>query len=295
MRISKFVKSIIVLVGFIGMFLSYSYFRLIYPYSEVGGTVVKVSEKIFFRQIAYIDGLQYSYWTNGVVNPQKILVMLPPSSSTGDYFGRYAQVFPKNTLIIAPDYPGRGLTDPVSEFDTIPRLTNRVAVLLKYLFGEKKFDVIGPSFGGMIATELSRDKDLKIEKVFLVATGEFFAPDQKYMYHFLFYPATVSESIRNKYVNWLLARNYFGNLKNTSIVDLLEQGLSTIDYKIDTNYQTDTPLEIVIFNKDNVVQPGSKAKLEQVFNNYKEYYFDLTHSTDSFFDPRLMFLIKNNI
>ncbi len=286
-------KAVVVII--FGLFSLYVYFRLVYPYLNAASFDGLVSADIFSRRVTEIDGEKYSYWTNGVKNPRKIVVMLPPSTDTGDYFGRYAKILPKDVLIIAPDYPGRGLTSGIADFDTVPLLSHRVAILLKHIIGKKSFDMVGPSFGGMIGTQLVRDKDLKIDKLFLIATGEFFAPDQKFMYGLLFYPATVSENMRLKYVDFLIGGNFFSNVRNSNIRDILEQWLTLLDYKIDTGYQSNVPAIIIVFNRDNVVQPESEAKLEEVFINHKVINIDFPHKSESFFSPELQRILNINI
>jgi pimeloyl-ACP methyl ester carboxylesterase len=286
-------KAVVVIL--FGIFCLYAYFRLIGPYLDVGGNSTLVSSTIFSRKTVYVKGERYSYWTNGVLYPRKVVVMLPPSTATGDYFGKYVEKLPKNVLVIAPDYPGRGLTDGLKSFDTIPLMSYRVGILLKQLIGNRNFDIVAPSFGGMIGTALVKDKDLRIDKIFLIATGEFFAPDQKFMYKVLINPARTSEKIRAKYVDILTSGNVFNNLQSTNIGDMLEQLITTIDYKIDTSRVLDTPAIIITFNKDNVVQAGSSAKLEQVFINSNVINLDLTHTSPSFFNQDVLDIVKNNL
>lgn len=286
-------KAVVVII--FGIFCLYCYVRLIGPYLDVGGNSKTVDESIFDRKVIYIDGVRYSYWTNSIANPRKILVMLPPSSATGDYFGKYAATLPKDILIVAPDYPGRGLTDGIKEFDTIPLLSQRTATLLKKILNEKRFDIVAPSFGGMIGTELTKYSGLNIDKIFLIATGEFFAPDQKFMFRAMFYPATVSEKARSKYVTFLMGGDFFPNINNSNIEDMLEQWLITIDYKINTDYHSKIPAVIVSFDRDNVVRPESVTKLQQVFVNSTLVHVNLTHTSPSFFNLELLELIINNI
>lgn len=284
-----------VIVVLFGVFCLYAYFRLISPYLDVGGNSRLVSSTIFTRKVVTIDEDVYSYWTNNVKNPKKILVMLPPSTATGDYFGKYAANIPDNVLIIAPDYPGRGLTTGIKTFDTVQLLSYRVGVLIKHLVGKKTINIVAPSFGGMIGTQLAKDKELNINKIIFIATGEFFASDQKFMYRAMFYPATVSEKIRSKYVDIVTGGNIFNNLSNTNIGDMLEQLITTIDYTIDTSHVSYIPAIIVVFNQDNVIQPESLTKLQKVFVNNTVINLNLTHTSPSFFNLELLDIIKGNI
>lgn len=286
-------KAVVVIL--FGIFCLYAYFRLINPYLDVGGNSKTVPESVFSRKVVNINDEKYSYWTNSVVSPRKILVMLPPSSATGDYFGKYAATVPKDILIVAPDYPGRGLTDGIESFDTVPAISKRIGILLKALLVDNNFDIIAPSFGGMIGTELARDSDLKIDKIFLIATGEFFAKDQKFMYRALFYPATISERARSRYVSLLTGGDLFPNIDSSNIEDILEQWLTTMDYKIDTTRKSKVLAIIISFNRDNVVQPGSVSKLQKVFINNSVINIDLTHTSPSFFNIEILDIILNNI
>jgi pimeloyl-ACP methyl ester carboxylesterase len=286
-------KAVVVII--FGLFCLYSYIRLISPYLDVGSSEEPVSATVFSRTVVNINGERYSYWSNNVVKPKRIVVMLPPSAATGDYFGKYTNVFPSDVLIVAPDYPGRGMTDSIKVFDTVPLLSNRVATLLEYVLGKNSFDIVAPSFGGMIGTELSKNSSLKINKLFLIATGEFFAPDQKFMYRLLFYPATLSEDLRAKYVSLLTSWNVFANLQNTNIKDMLEQWLATLDYKIDISSRITVPTTIIVFDKDNVVQSESRSKLKEVFINSSIIHMNLTHTSPSFFSSELERLLSTNI
>lgn len=295
MRLTWLSKSLIVLVIFASIFSSYCYVRLIQPYIDVGGIVYSVPSDLFYRESVIINGDNYSYWTNGVRDPEKIVVMLPPSTATGEYFGRYSEVFGPNILVISPDYPGRGLTTKIEEFDTVPRLASKISVLLQEVLGQKKFILVGPSFGGMIATQLVREPDLNIEKVILIATGEFFAKDQKSLYSLIFYPGTFSEKFLNNYVEIIHKTQIFDNLEYLSVEDMLEQWLTTLDYKIDTSVGINTPAVLIAFTEDNVIREGSIEKLEKLFSNRKTYYLNLTHTTDSFFSDLLKEVITSNI
>jgi pimeloyl-ACP methyl ester carboxylesterase len=287
------IKAVIVIL--FGVFCIYLYFRLIGPYLDVGGLSSPVSQNIFSRSVVTINNLKYSYWSNNVKSPKSVLVMLPPSSATGDYFGKFVGVLPERTLVIAPDYPGRGLTDGIPEFDNAPLIAARIGILLENILGKKSFVLVGPSFGGMIATELIKDKNLNVSKLFLIATGEFFASDQKAMYKAIFYPASISEKIRNRYVSLLTSGNVFDNLKNTNIQDMLEQWITVIDYKIDMNNRSKIPTTIVVFEKDNVVQKESIDKLKKVFVNNKVVNLNLEHVSMSFFNGEIIVLLKNNL
>ncbi len=277
------------------LFFGYSYIRIVQPYLDVGQIVKPAPETPYFRQSIVIEGERYSYWTNGVKNPKKILVMLPPSSATGDFFAKYAEVLPKNVLIIAPDYPARGLTSRIKESDTEDRIAERIGILIKKLIGKKEFEIVGPSLGGMIATKLVEDKDFKISKIFLIATGEFFANDQKNLFHLAVYPAIVSEKIRRSYVSFFRNNNYFDNLEDGNSEDLMEQWIATLEYKIDVTQKVSTPTVIVIFDKDNIIQKNSEQKLETKFFNHKIFHLDLTHQTPNFFDSNLINVVASNL
>lgn len=292
MKIRINFKAVIVIL--FGIFCLYVYFRLINPYLDVGGNSKIVSEDIFTRKVVYINSERYSYWTNGVTDPSKIYVMLPPSTATGDYFGKYAIALPKNVLVIAPDYPGRGLTDSLKTFDTAPLIAYRVGVLLKNLIPNETFSIFAPSFGGMIGTYLALDSELNVEKLYLVATGEFFADDQKFMFKSIFYPAIVSERIRKKYVDFLTRNNFFSNLYNTKVEDILEQWIVVLDYKIDTSKHSSTPTVIVNFEMDRVVVKESVQKLQKIFVNNKVVLLNMPHTSPSFFNLDLLEILNNN-
>ncbi len=294
MKLNRFIKSFIVTLGFLSILSGYTYYRVIRPYLNLGVIVKPDPTTPYFKQVVQIDGETYSYWTNGNKNTKKILVLLPPSSSMGNYFAKYAEQIP-NVLIISPDYPGRGETSRIKEFDTSERLARRVSILLKYLIGNKEFTVVGPSFGGMIATKLAEDNSLKINNLFLVATGEFFAPDQQSIFHLIFYPAVVSEKIRLKYLSFLQNVNVFSNLDPINNEDLMEQWLTVLDYKVNTSFKSQIPTKFIIFLKDNVIQSTSYPKLMFMFPNNKTYILDVEHKSTGFFNQELIEIIKNNI
>lgn len=289
-------KLLIFFIITIVTFCLYAYFRVIYPYLDLGSGLESKSNRILQQQITIIDGIEYSYWTNKVTKPSKILVMLPAGPSTGNTFEKYAENLPSNVLIIAPDYPGRGHTDDIPEVDTIPRIAKRMSILLQNVLGERHFQLVAQSFGGTVGTELVKENKLKIDKLFLIATGEFFAPDQKIIYHILFFPATLSNKFRVFYENFLTEHlHIFRDMKNESLKDILEQWLTILDYKIEDNFESKIDTIIVIFEKDKIVQYQSKTKLEKIFKNYKEFRLDLSHISRSFEDESLLGIVKNNI
>jgi pimeloyl-ACP methyl ester carboxylesterase len=296
-KIGKFLFRLLIILSTLVFFLSvFIYSRIINPFIKLKTPPPIVSTHILSKKITIIDGMKYSYWTNGIENPEKIVVMLPPSTNTGDIFENAMSVVPKRVLVIAPDYPGRGDTDEIKELDTMPAIAMRTSRLLKSLVGEKSVYIIAPSLGGAIGTEIVKENELNVKKIFLIATGEFFAPDQKFIFRILFTPPIYSERLRNSYENFIIGKlGLFTNVKRGSTKNILEQVLAVINYKVDTSFTTNIPTVIVTLTEDKLVDPKSLIKLQEVFKNSNVFSIKATHDRKLFSSEEMLRLIKDNL
>src|ERR1700743_1960211 len=86
------------------------------------------------------------------------LFLLHAVGLTADTWHRNIDALSERGLVVAPDMPGHGFTDALSELAEAPQLTwARHVIALADALGAQRFHVAGSSFSGLVAALVALD------------------------------------------------------------------------------------------------------------------------------------------
>lgn len=221
------------------------------------------------------DTKTLAYYTNDLNHYKKVIVLLSPGCTAGDFFKNYIDCFPDNYLLIAPDYPGRDKSTPDRD-NSISHMAIDISILLKSL-NITKYTLIGLSFGGMVAFELNRIDIPYVEKIIIIASGELFTPFQKLIINSLLFISLYSGLLRKFYLLILIHFKSFHDLTKDDLKSIDEQGINIAKYKLPDNVIIPTPLLLIALKHDKYVRKESYRKLQHIYPNSAIEYLDYPH------------------
>jgi len=94
------------------------------------------------------------------------------SPKNGREFERFMMEASRDRIVVAPDYPGYGMSDaPPRESDATIQLYARALWQVADHFGHAKVDVFGNHTGGKVATEMARQRPERIRGIVMVSAA----------------------------------------------------------------------------------------------------------------------------
>lgn len=223
-----------------------------------------------------IEGKTVGYWSNNIREPRKVFLLLSPGAYSGKFFTNFEKYFSKNDLLICPDYPARGFSEPQKD-NSVEAIAKSVDKFLTTLSLNKNINLVAFSYGTQVATELIKINGRRFEKVILIASGEFFGILARICLRIMFGLLLVSKKSQHVIKKYVLRYLYVPS-KNLNDINL--QWLSTLNYKIPKTEKVDLPAILVDFAKDKFVTKRSKSKIRELFVNYKTLTVDGLHPSD---------------
>lgn len=144
-----------------------------------------------------VDGQVSLYWDNEYYG-ESTIVYFPSGANTGECIKK---LIPENfqNRVISLDFPGRGGSESLRDKSSIKNIAKLVhTFLLQQNFSN--LILVGTSFGTAVIHELIESGvDIGIQKILLIAPGEFFSPIEKFLINVLFFPPKKSKKIRTIY------------------------------------------------------------------------------------------------
>ncbi|MFC1727264.1 alpha/beta fold hydrolase [Patescibacteria group bacterium] len=248
------------------------------------------------RKLIKINGKTLSYWTNTTKKYQDAYMFLAGGVEKGKFFKKYVESLPnKKTKIVIPDYPGRGGSDPIAN-NNLDFIANQLQKLIKKL-KLNKVTLIGYSFGGALAHEMVKINEKPISKVIVLASGEFFTDFQKLLIKVLFIPPKYSELLRKIYRQAIVKYfPLFDSFPQKNLKSIVEQWLSIINFKLESNKKMDIPLTLINLRRDNIVKKDSTLKFREIYRNIEVVELDLPHTWkfDETIKKKMFIRIINN-
>ncbi len=219
-----------------------------------------------------------SYWEKESANPDKCFILLSPGFRGGEFFNVCEKFFPANYRLIAPDYPGRGDTDPLDHVcESVKEVAEDIYILINKL-GLNNVTLLGISFGTMVINELVTNYKLNVENIILITPGEYFRLPRRLILSSFMYPAKYSTKTRQLYkVILSKSLNRFKILPDKHLQSLVEQFFLAANYRVPNHNSINIPTTFVIASRDGYVRPGSVAKLRKLYPNRKEIRIDAIH------------------
>ncbi len=111
------------------------------------------------------DGRRLAFVSRGSGRP---LVLIHGWSMSAAVFSEILESLAAERLVLVPDLPGHGASDPGPAYDAAALAGDLEAWLLAS--GHREIDLIGWSLGGQVALELARLETLRVRRLLLVAT-----------------------------------------------------------------------------------------------------------------------------
>lgn len=220
------------------------------------------------QQICKVKGKRMSYWKRGSEKKGKNIILLAPGSYGGDFFQSFATMISDEYTLIAPDYPGRGFSDELIEHDTFDLIAQSMIDLIRFLDVTDAI-LVGVSFGTAVANEILNTREDLFEQAILVAPGEFFSDIQDAVLKTIFFPSKFSDSIRKLY-RYLLIKFFHMKLPQKNLKSILEQWISTLDYRIEKRKKLTLPVVLIHFKNDQIIPKDSISKLKEIYTNHVE-------------------------
>lgn len=217
------------------------------------------------KHSALVKGKLLVYWTHGSLQLPKLL-LLAPGGHDGTFYRNFAGALGSDYCLVAPDYPGRGGSDE-QRFNSIKSLSKTLALWLEQL-GWEDLTLLGISFGGAVANELARIQEKRINRIILIATGEFSRPALRPLINMLFMPALVSAKVQRLYHRYIVTHwPVFNKNYPVRLPTLLKQGRAILSYKLPKKALM-MPAVIIMLKDDPLVTRGSLRKLQHLYPNH---------------------------
>jgi pimeloyl-ACP methyl ester carboxylesterase len=211
----------------------------------------------------------------------KCILLLPPGPGIANYFDNLLRFLELKHFVISIDFPGAG----ISVFKKA-NINNISAGIIKILEKEKIKEVIciGESYGGSVAAELS--KKIKVKKIILIGTGEYFSHPKKIVYSMIFIPALLSRRIRRFYLGKIPSAfkrlfdidvSYLASISLPMMQNLLERFYEILWYKLDTNLCSETEALLITSINDGIINKKSISKLRNIYMKNKTIILSCGH------------------
>lgn len=220
-----------------------------------------------------LNDYKLCYWDNENLNTKKVLISFSAGFDDGSELVEIAKYFPKDIRLISPAFPGRGGSHSLKKFDNFANIAQLLALWIEELnLSNKKLYIWGTSYGTAVLNELLKISKLKLSGIILLTPGEFLNNDiSKEILKKTFKSINSKRSLRAYLQNFLHLFPPFNNDRfiQDNTKSLNEQWLATLDYKIDTDFNTSIPTLIIKSTDDKVITADSINKIYAVYQNHK--------------------------
>lgn len=134
---------------------------------------------------------QLHYRSAGPHGSSSPLLLLHPSPLSGYVFEKFMTDMARDRLVIAPDTPGFGMSDPPA---SPPEISDYAAVMLDFIaeLGLGIVDVMGYHTGSLTAVEMSRQSPDVVRKIVMIS-ATMFTPEETNSFREQYKPPTVDE------------------------------------------------------------------------------------------------------
>ena len=159
------------------------------------------------------------------------LVCLHPAPSSGLYFQTAMPMLNSGRRVIAPDYPGYGGSDALSEPPSIADYAQAMLECLADLGISDPVDVLGFHTGCLVGTEMSIQQAAAIRRLVLCDVPYFSAEARQSLYEKMAVPMPISPELESIQGAWMF--NVEGRVKDVPLprtIELLAEHLRAVDH-----------------------------------------------------------------
>jgi pimeloyl-ACP methyl ester carboxylesterase len=158
------------------------------------------------------------------------LLMLHPSPLTGDVFEHLMADMARDRLVVAPDTPGFGMSDPPN---APPEIQDYAAIMRDFIaeLGLGMVDVMGYHTGSLTAVEMSRQSSDVIRKIVMISATLFTRAETE-NFRTKYVPKTADERPAEAASRWKWFRDEFWKMEqsNHRKLNLFLDGLRNPDW-----------------------------------------------------------------
>ena len=156
---------------------------------------------------------QLHYRIGGPQGSRSPLLLLHPSPLSGYVFENLMAEMARDRLVIAPDTPGFGMSDPPS---SPPEIADYAAIMLDFIaeLGLGIVDVMGYHTGSLTALEMSRQSPDVVRKIAMIS-ATMFTPKETEAFREEYKPSTIDELPPEMAKNWPWFKNEFWRMEKS--------------------------------------------------------------------------------
>lgn len=151
---------------------------------------------------------------------QAPLLCLHPAPSSGLYFQTAMRMLNTGRRVIAPDYPGYGGSDSLSEPPSIADYARAMLEFLADLGVPSPIDVLGFHTGCLVGTEMSIQKAAAVRRLVLCDVPYFSADARKSLYNKMAVPTPISADLNSIKGAWIF--NVESRIEHVSLPRAIE-------------------------------------------------------------------------
>ncbi len=209
------------------------------------------------------------HYLDNNANSENLVVIFPPGIQDARFINELN--LNNKERIICLSYPSRYKSSILNENNSIEVIAKYCTDFLRIYLKENRIShikLVGFSFGSAVAMKLIENNFIHVDKIVLVNTGEFFNKNTKQILRYIFIPALnnyyyakVLKLILCKFLK-VFKEEYF---PDDRLLEINEQWISTLDYKIDIAKTVQIPTTIFIGTNDTVIDSKSKEKINKKF------------------------------
>lgn len=220
------------------------------------------------------QGNTLSYSIGGESNAQTV-VLLPPGIGDSRFCVELSSSLESRFQVVVIDFPGVN-TSHFAHSNSIRGVARVIVALLKQLNAQNPI-VVGASYGGSVAVEMSSQCQLK--KLILLYSGEYWSITKKVLYSLFFVPSLVSHRLRMVIAKKLTRHQYFDfrNYSDPQLRQFCERWVDVLWYSLPRFRPNGVPTTIVHSSSDDVVRKKSLEKLMKLFPNHTVVETHETH------------------
>ena len=218
-----------------------------------------------------------NFIVNDVRNYELTYLLLAPGSSSGNFFDAFFKFFPQNELVIAPDYPGRGMS-PTQADNSI----NAVALAIDKALREinaSNVTIVALSYGTQIAIELAKLNPKIYKQILLIAPGPFFSNISRKLLTILFVIPNYVTVLLPYYRKLVIFLGLFNKdeFPDKNLREMNEQWLSNINYELSYKKILSIPIKVYKYIDDVYSKKDSENTLHGLFSNLVEVEINDKH------------------
>ncbi len=241
--------------------------------------MIDILDFMIVRKETEVFGLKTSYLDYSPKDYKRTILLIGGGILDSRFFKEYIPSFPKDYRFIAPDLPGRGLSEFNRNDYSIDYLSRFVIEFIDNL-KLQNLSVFAISYGTAVIIKSLPLNSERFDKIILLGAGEYLPFLLNRFIRLVCYPTTLNDRITNLYLDLIsiFAPNSF-KIERRNLSYLAKQYFSALDFKMDIKNIYKNEIFLLNFDNDLVVRNSSIIKLKKKFPNNHILELSFNHVT----------------